>query len=139
MIVVTHTHPQSYTWDSVSHEIVSSKKFKWLRERMGGHSLHTTLLHQMKNFVLSDEGDVKVLLGTLKTQVSICIHVNAGYIAFLFTYVLLFTSSFSKIVQLCVLRGRGTFSRSFHRTSCFHQCDTQPYVDGWACLLPHAG
>ena len=38
---------------------------------MGGHSLHATLLNQMKSFVLMDEGDVKGLLGTLKKQVSV--------------------------------------------------------------------
>ena len=73
---VNVTHPQSYTWDSVSDEIVSSKKFKWLRERMGGHSLHTTLLNQMKSFVVAEEGDAKGLLGTLQKQVSVFVQVT---------------------------------------------------------------
>lgn len=50
-------------------EIASSRKFKWLRERMGGSSPHTTLLNQIKNFILTDEVDTRSLHNTLKRQV----------------------------------------------------------------------
>ena len=58
------------SWDQVNLEVASSRKFKWLRERMGGSSPHTTLLNQIKNFVLTDEVDVRVLHNTLKRQVN---------------------------------------------------------------------
>ena len=38
---------------------------------MGGSSPHTTLLNQIKNFVLTDEVDVRMLHNTLKRQVNI--------------------------------------------------------------------
>ena len=50
-------------------EIASSRKFKWLRERMVGSSPHTTLLNQIKNFVLTDEVDVNSLRSCLGRQV----------------------------------------------------------------------
>ena len=50
-------------------EIASSRKFKWLRERKGGSSPHTTLLNQIKNFILTDEVDVRSLYNTLRRQV----------------------------------------------------------------------
>ena len=52
----------------MSNEIASSRKFKWLRERKGGSSPHTTLLTQIKNFILTDEVDIRSLHTTLKRQ-----------------------------------------------------------------------
>jgi E3 ubiquitin-protein ligase HERC2 len=60
---------QDSGWEQVNLEIASSRKFKWLRERMVGSSLHTTLLNQIKNFVLTDEVDVNSLRGCLGRQV----------------------------------------------------------------------
>ena len=61
--------PQAALWDPVNLEIASSRKFKWLRERVGGSSPHTMLLNQIKNFVLTDEVDVKKISNTMKRQV----------------------------------------------------------------------
>lgn len=58
------------SWDPVNLEIASSRKFKWLRERVGGSSQHTMLLNQIKNFILTDEVDIKLLNSILKRQVS---------------------------------------------------------------------
>lgn len=40
---------------------------------MGGSSHHTMLLNQIKNFVLTDDVDVKLLTTTLQRQVINCI------------------------------------------------------------------
>ena len=40
---------------------------------MGGSSHHTMLLNQIKNFVLTDDVDVKLLTTTLQRQVHNCI------------------------------------------------------------------
>lgn len=61
---------QKSSWDSLNLEIASSRKFKWLRERVSGSSPHTLLLNQIKSFVLTDEVVVKTLTKTLKRQVS---------------------------------------------------------------------
>ena len=66
--------PQAPNWDQVNLEVASSRKFKWLRERMGGSSPHTTLLNQIKNFVLTDEVDIRMLHNTLKRQVNILVN-----------------------------------------------------------------
>ncbi len=52
----------------MSNEIASSRKFKWLRGRKGSSSPHTTLLTQIKNFILTDEVDIRSLHTTLKRQ-----------------------------------------------------------------------
>lgn len=57
------------SWDQTNPDITSGRKFKWLRERRDGSSPHTTLLTQIKNFILTDEGDIKTLHHTLKRQV----------------------------------------------------------------------
>lgn len=62
-------HFQDSGWEQVNLEIASSRKFKWLRERMFGSSPHTTLLNQIKNFVLTDEVDVTSLHSCLGRQV----------------------------------------------------------------------
>ena len=62
-------YTQAALWDPVNLEIASSRKLKWLRERVGTSSPHTMLLNQIKNFVLTDEVNVKVLSFSLKTQV----------------------------------------------------------------------
>ncbi len=59
---------QGSKWDKMSNEIASSRKFKWLRERKGGSSPHTTLLTQVKNLILTDEVDIRSLHATLKRQ-----------------------------------------------------------------------
>ena len=51
-------------------EIASSRKFKWLRDRVGGSSQYALLINQIKNFILTDEVNVKLLSTTLKRQVS---------------------------------------------------------------------
>ena len=76
MHTCTHAHTPMHTqtaasWNQVNVDIVSSRKFKWLRHRMGGASQHTQLLAQIKNFVLTDEVDVRALLPTLRKQVSL--------------------------------------------------------------------
>ena len=53
------------TWDEANPEIASGRKFKWLRERRVG----STLLNQIKNFILAEEVDIKLLDQTLKRQV----------------------------------------------------------------------
>ena len=66
---LTRTHTQTAaSWNQVNVDIVSSRKFKWLRHRA---SQHTQLLAQIKNFVLTDEVDVRALLPTLRKQVSL--------------------------------------------------------------------
>ena len=60
-------------------EIASSRKFKWLRERMVGSSPHTTLLNQIKNFVLTDEVDVNSLRSCLGRQVSEQLLIRLNY------------------------------------------------------------
>lgn len=57
------------SWSPVTFEIASSRKFKWLRERVGTSSHHTLLLNQIKNFVITDDVDVKILCKVLKRQV----------------------------------------------------------------------
>jgi E3 ubiquitin-protein ligase HERC2 len=57
------------SWDKANSDITSGRKFKWLRERRDGSSLRTTLLTQIKNFVLTDEGNLGVLHNTLQRQV----------------------------------------------------------------------
>ncbi len=52
----------------MSNQIASSRKFKWLRERKGGSSPHTTLLTQIKNLILTDEVNVRSLHLSLKRQ-----------------------------------------------------------------------
>ena len=42
-------------------------------------------------------------------------------------------------MQLFVWRELNIFSRLYHKRSCFHQCGTQPCVDGWVCLPLLAG
>ena len=64
-----HVYMQDSGWEQVNLEIASSRKFKWLRERMVGSSPHTTLLNQIKNFVLTDEVDVNSLRSCLGRQV----------------------------------------------------------------------
>lgn len=59
---------QGSKWNEVSNEIASSRKFKWLRERKGGSSPHTTLLQQIKNFILTDEVDIHSMDTTLRRQ-----------------------------------------------------------------------
>ena len=57
------------SWDPVTLEIASSRKFRWLRERVGMSSHHTLLLNQIKNFVFTDDVDVNKLCTALKRQV----------------------------------------------------------------------
>ena len=54
-------------------DIVGGRKFKWLRDRMGGVSQSTQLLGQIKNFVLTEEVDVRLLHSTVKKQVRLMI------------------------------------------------------------------
>ena len=62
--------PQSSSsWDQVNMDIVGGRKFKWLRDRMGGISQSTQLLGQIKNFVLTEEVEVRFLHSTLRRQV----------------------------------------------------------------------
>lgn len=63
---------QNMSWTPVTLEIASSRKFKWLRERVGTSSHHTLLLNQIKNFVFTDDVDVKMLCTVLKRQVLHC-------------------------------------------------------------------
>ena len=51
-------------------DIVGGRKFKWLRDQMGGVSQSSQLLGQIKTFVLTEEVDVKALHYTLRKQVS---------------------------------------------------------------------
>ena len=57
------------SWDPVTLEITSSRKFRWLRERVGMSSHHTLLLNQIKNFIFTDDVDVNKLCTALKRQV----------------------------------------------------------------------
>ena len=62
------------SWDPVTLEIASSRKFRWLRERVGMSSHHTLLLNQIKNFVFTDDVDVNKLCTALKRQVFLLFH-----------------------------------------------------------------
>ena len=55
--------------DPVALEIANSRKFKWLRERVGTSSQRAFLLNQINNFIFSDDVDVKMLCMVLKRQV----------------------------------------------------------------------
>ena len=71
-------------------EIASSRKFKWLRERMVGSSPHTTLLNQIKSFVLTDEVDVNSLRSCLGRQVTskiTCTYCKVTFLCTRFIYV----------------------------------------------------
>ena len=52
-------------------EIVGGRKFKWLRNKMGGVSQSTQLLGQIKTFVLTEEVNVRSLHATVRKQVSL--------------------------------------------------------------------
>ena len=53
-------------------DIVGGRKFRWLRDRMGGLSQSTQLLAQIKNFILMEEVNVRYLQATVRKQVSMC-------------------------------------------------------------------
>lgn len=69
---------QAVSWDQTNPDIASGRKFKWLRERKGGSSPHTTLLMQIKNFILTSEVDITTLHHTLKRQASSGIPATPG-------------------------------------------------------------
>ncbi len=49
-------------------KIAGGRKFKWLREKRGG-SQHATLQAQIKNFILMDDVDIRLLHKSLQRQV----------------------------------------------------------------------